>query len=126
MAEGLFNSICEKDNLPHRASSCGIAAFDGSGASINAILAARELGTDIRSHRSRLITNEMCKLADRIYCVSEQHEIAVLSVCPEAEGKITVLSPPVPDPYGKGINEYRKCAEVLKNAVVEIIKELKV
>jgi protein-tyrosine-phosphatase len=106
MAEGIFNLICEKGNLPHRASSCGIAAFSCAPASRYAIVAAKELGVDM------------------IYCMSEQHAKAVLSVCPNACDKIFVFNPPVPDPFGGGIDEYRNCAASLEKAIEKLIADI--
>jgi protein-tyrosine-phosphatase len=124
MAEGIFNLICEKGNLPHRASSCGIAAFSCAPASRYAIVAAKELGVDVSSHCSRQISSEICAGADMIYCMSEQHAKAVLSVCPNACDKIFVFNPPVPDPFGGGIDEYRNCAASLEKAIEKLIADI--
>lgn len=126
MAEGIFNSICIKNNLPHRASSCGVAAFSDTAANRHAIDAAKELGADISSHRSRLISNKICALADKIYCMSAQHARSVLSVCPDAHDKISVLNPPIPDPFGGGFDEYKSCAAALKKAVEAIVADIEV
>jgi protein-tyrosine phosphatase len=124
MAEGIFNSICEKEGLPHRAASCGTAAFSGGGTSPYAIEAARGLGADISGHYSRHISKDICRSADRIYCMSDNHAKAVFSVCPEAKDKTAVLDPPIPDPYGGGTEDYRSCAAALEKAVKKIISEI--
>lgn len=124
MAEGIFNFLCGKSNLPHRASSCGISAFSGEGASKYAIEAARELGADISGHCSCLITKELCHWADRIFCMSERHAAAVRLAFPKAKEKVFALEPPIPDPYGGGPEDYRRCAAALKKAVVQILAEI--
>lgn len=124
MAEGIFNSLCEKNNLPHRASSCGVSAFSGEGASRYAIEAARELGADITGHYSRHITEAICRSADRIFCVSEKHADAVRAACPGVKDKIFVLDPPIPDPYGGGLEDYRRCAAALRKAIDKILAKI--
>ena len=48
-------------------------------------------------HARRRISRDLIEWADRIFVMEEHHKRAILSICPEAEGKITVLN--IPDIY---------------------------
>ena len=65
-------------------------------------LLKRREGFEVRSagtwiHARRRITSDLIEWADRIFVMEDHHKRAILSICPEAEGKIIVLN--IPDIY---------------------------
>ena len=121
MAEALFNAKC---GVKHFALSAGIAAFDGAPASENAILAMAERGIDLSSHSSRLLTPELLKGVDRVYCMTSRHARAIENAYGDGGTEVHVLEPAIPDPYGGSLEDYRLTADALSAAVEEIISEL--
>ena len=116
MAEGIFN-ILGKNGI---ASSAGLLA-GGGGASDNAIKAAAELGADIKSHKSTQLTEEMLINYDIILTMTQAHK----DLLPQKENIWTLSefageNDDVPDPYGCGIEVYRKTAEEIKNLIEKI------
>ena len=71
MAEGITNALAARTGLTVIARSAGIAAFEGCAATEEAETAAAEHGADISGHRSRRLTAEMCRSADRIVVIED-------------------------------------------------------
>ena len=85
MAEGYLKSkkICGLE-----ASSCGIYT-DGARVSQNSALAMSEIGIDISGHISKPADDNIFN-ADRIYCMSPSHRLALLALGVD-ENKLFVL-----------------------------------
>ncbi len=116
MAEGLFKKLlgeCGREDIT--CSSAGLAAPEGSPASINAKIAAQELGVDISEHRSRLLTRAIARDADMIVCMTREHYDVLNSIIPEE--KLYILGGGIDDPYGCDLEVYRACAEKIKNSL---------
>ena len=110
MAEGLFKKLLEERGREDiTCSSAGLAAPEGSPASINAKIAAQELGVDISEHRSRLLTRAIARDADMIVCMTREHYDVLNSIIPEE--KLYILGGGIDDPYGCDLEVYRACAE---------------
>lgn len=116
MAEGLFKKLLEERGREDiTCSSAGLAAPEGSPASINAKIAAQELGVDISEHRSRLLTRAIARDADMIVCMTQEHYDVLNSIIPEE--KLYILGGGIDDPYGCDLEVYRACAEKIKNSL---------
>lgn len=116
MAEGLFKKLLEERGRKDiTCSSAGLAAPEGSPASINAKIAAQELGVDISEHRSRLLTRAIARDADMIVCMTREHYDVLNSIIPEE--KLYILGGGIDDPYGCDLEVYRACAEKIKNSL---------
>ena len=116
MAEGLFKKLleeCGREDIT--CSSAGLAAPEGSPASINAKIAAQELGVDISEHRSRLLTRAIARDADMIVCMTQDHYDILNRIIPEE--KLYILGGGIDDPYGCDLEVYRACAEKIKNSL---------
>ncbi len=144
MAEGIFNSLVSQvDGLrnDYRAVSAGLAAWDGDGASRNAIDALKQQwGIDISNHVSRRITAGDVKEASLILTMTRSHKRALLAEFPEAEGKVYTLKEyaytngcsseadaadtDIPDPYGMPLEVYKSCAGTIRAAVEAVLKKL--
>lgn len=112
--------------------SAGVAAGEGQGASEGSRVVAAEVGLDLRSHRSRLLTREMATAADLILCMSEGHVARVISLAEEA--KVALLGdfardmpfggPSVPDPFGGPVEFYRDTYRALEALVNQSLDRL--
>ena len=108
MAEALFRKAAAGRGVGERfcARSCGLAASAGAPASANAAAAAAELGAD---------------LSDRL---SPAHRAAIVSALPQLRGRVFVLDPPVPDPFGGDLAIYRATARALDAEVNGLLDAL--
>lgn len=91
--------------------SAGTGTLPGMPASGGAVEAAKEVGLDLSSHRSNLVTPELVAACDRIYCLSNSHREDVIHLVPSAEEKTFLLDPKdesVADPFGGPIEVYRR------------------
>ena len=123
MAEGLFKKLleeCGRKNIT--CSSAGLAAPEGSPASINAKIAAQELGVDISEHRSRLLTRAIARDADMIVCMTQDHYDILNRIIPEE--KLYILGGGIDDPYGCDLEVYRACAEKIKNSLPVLLDRI--
>jgi len=147
MAEGFFNEFVNKDkDLAGRfyALSAGIAAYDGLPASANAITALQEgWGIDISGHRARLISQDLMENSYLIFTMTGEQKEYLHFTHPEFKNKIFTLKEfvydniinknkfeydynlNISDPFGKSIDEYKKCAVEIKEAVEKLISILK-
>ncbi len=147
MAEGLLKAAVAADPLlssRYTVSSAGLAAFDGGGASENAIRALKEdWDIDISSHRSKSISGDDIKNAGLILTMTRGHKNALISMFPHAASKTYTLkgflsdggsnpsaeeydySLDIADPYGMPIQYYKKCAHELKDLIDKLVEKLK-
>jgi L-threonylcarbamoyladenylate synthase len=116
MAEGIFNMSC-KNGV---AASAGLMASGGS-AENNAILAAAELGVDIRNHQSRQITMDMIQNSDIVVVMTKGHKDSLAPVIKAVTlAEFVGQSEDISDPYGCGAEVYRNCAKQIKELIEKI------
>ena len=72
--------------------SAGTWTTDGMPASPDAIRQARQIGLDIRGHRSRVITGEMLQEADLVLVMESGQKEALQAEFPACRKKILLLS----------------------------------
>lgn len=99
------------------AGSAGLAAFPGDPATPQAIRAAERHGADLTAHRAQRVNSELVNRAETIYVMTPGHRDALNARFPEAAGRVRVLSPAVPDPYGGGDAVYEACVQRLMEAM---------
>ena len=106
--------------------SAGTSALPGGPISSGSLEALRRRGIDARGHRSRALSEQLIREADRIWCMSPEHREAVIARVPEAAGKTELFDPdgPVPDPIGQGPDVYEQCARHIESLVARRLKEL--
>lgn len=112
-------AFAEKMGLP--AQSAGLSPYPGAPATKEACLAAQRRGCDLSGHRARAVTPDMLHEAEKIYAMTESHARILRMLSPENAGKIFVLSPPVPDPFGGSDADYEICAQKIQQGLREII-----
>ena len=93
MAEGFLRAaLAERlggDAPPVR--SAGTAGWEGSGATREAIEAARERGIDIGTHLARRLHPQMVEDADLVVCMAADHREAIVGAWPFAADKTFTL-----------------------------------
>lgn len=125
MAEAIFNTLAKKIRVDALALSAGIAAEPGSPATENAVLAAKEIGVDISSHKSRQLSREMISGCDKVYTMTASHTSLLRSLFQNDKEKISVLGGGIPDPFGGDIEVYRGCRDSILAAIKNIIEQVK-
>ena len=110
--------------------SAGVAAWQGAEASAYAIDVMRELGMDMRDHRSQPISEELLKWADYIVVMEPGHSEHISALLPEVAPRIIGLwtylaesEDHVPDPHRQGIEVFRASCISLGKAVETLIEE---
>ena len=123
MTEGIYNQKAAARGLTP-AESAGIFAVPGDPVTPNAVTAAAEYGADISGHRARVVTADLLKSCDRIYCMTPSHLAALAALFPDCAEKCRLLNDAgIPDPYGGDLACYRRTAAALNAALDAIIKE---
>ena len=90
MAEGIFRHAVEGRG-DFRVLSAGLGAVDGHPPSPYAVQAVGELGIDISSQRSRMLTPELVAQADYIFGMTHNHIDTVMLLYPQAAEKTFLL-----------------------------------
>ncbi len=121
IAEGILNSIAEKEKLDIVSESAGISAFSGDEVSRNAVKAAEKYGCDISTHRARRINSYILDEADLVVCMTQRHKNALSPFVPEE--KLMAFSD-VPDPYGGDEGVYSDCAARIYEEIQRLILSL--
>ena len=133
MAEGLFRAAM-KGRGDYRVISAGLGAVDGQPPSINAVLAARELGIDISGQRSRMLTCELVDQADYIFGMTHSHIETVMMLYPQTAEKtfllrefdetLDVYEKDISDPIGGSLEIYTTCRDQIEQGIASIQKFL--
>ncbi len=114
--------------------SAGTGTVSGRPASEKAAAAMNEMGLDISGHRTTVLDMKMVEEADLILTMTERHRQEVIGVCPWAAGKVFTLGEyagaggDVMDPFGGGLEVYRRTADQLAGlvrlAVDRLVREM--
>ena len=91
MAEGLFRDLVEKNDADFAVKSAGVGAQDGQPPSENSVRAMQDLGIDITSQRSKMLTAELAAEADMIIGMTQGHVEMVNLMYPQAADKTFML-----------------------------------
>ena len=135
MAEALFNQLIEereelKDGF--YASSCGIYAFDGDPASIEAISVMKEeFNLNLRPHRAKVLDELDISESYLILTMTNHHKEMILDIYPECADKIFTLKDyalgedgDVLDPFGMEEKEYKDCVYEIESLLLDLIEKL--
>lgn len=146
MAEALFKDMLgkKKDKFRNiKVISAGTCAWEGDGASPQAVEVLREKGIDITDHSSTPLTPKLIKDSDLILTMTLNHKQAVLYMRPEAKEKTYTLKEyaldysneklqniefeeinyDIKDPYGQSVNVYRESAEEIEKYLKILIEK---
>lgn len=136
MAEGLFKKMTEELPGYFNVGSAGISAMDGFGPTQETVRAMREEGVDVSRHRSRRLTLDMVRQADKIFVMEEMHRSMILRLMPDAESKVFMLSEfspepnerigrrDIPDPIRMSDSFYKNVVGVVRDCVAGVVHML--
>jgi protein-tyrosine phosphatase len=136
MAEAILRKLladevgCEPQELPDRGwsiLSAGVSAADGWPPSEGAVQAVRAYGAALDEHYSTSLSHELVRLADRILCMTADHEASVRRRWPAAAARTARLAGRVdiPDPFGQSQREYDECARSIAESLRKLLPGLK-
>jgi protein-tyrosine phosphatase len=92
--------------------------------------AASDLGISLAEHRSKPLTREMVEQANCIFAMDFQNKAELLTLYPEAESKIYMMSAyaegsgryrEIPDPYTSDLEGTRVCGRHLRTCIGNLI-----
>jgi protein-tyrosine-phosphatase len=135
IAEGLFKKMLEE---ARRADIRVLSAGTGAPAGLEPTPEVREImkqvGVDVSASRSKPLTADLIKAADLVIVMGENHRQRVLSMSPEAAGKVSLLkkfsSKPeerglsLPDPIGSPLPVYQKIFRDIKDSLQGLIQRI--
>ncbi len=131
MAEALFRQAV-KGRGDYVAGSAGIGAINGLPPSPNAIRVMKELGLDISSQRSRMLTAEVIQQADYIFGMTHSHVDAINLLYPQAAEKTFLLrefdetleayEKDISDPINGSYEVYWNCRDQIEQGIASMLK----
>jgi glycine hydroxymethyltransferase len=131
MAEGIFRHVVQGRGS-YRVVSAGLGALDGQPPSAFAVRAAKELGIDISSQRSRMLTPELVQKADYIFGMTHSHVDTVMLLYPQAAEKTFLLrefdetldtfEKDISDPIGGSYEIYLNCRDQIEQGIVTLLR----
>jgi len=135
MAEGMFRKyLAEKlgfeldqlDGAGYKVCSAGVIDTAGFPASREAIAACAAKGIDIKTHKSRTLSEQLIKESDFIFAMCREHCKRVTALSLEAANKCVLLAEnkEISDPIGQPQEVFDDCAEQIEKAVRKRIYEL--
>ncbi len=116
IAEGLFNFLCRNGSL---AKSAGINP--SSEVSPLAVIVLKEGGINILKARPKLLTEKLICEADRVITMGCKAEKACLGMKGLEDSSLEDWD--LDDPKGKGVEEFRRLREEIKEKVEKLIME---
>lgn len=117
MAEAYYNHFSKSEG----ATSAGVLDFTPAkyGSPIQEVIQViKEDDLDVSKQKVKFITEQMVKNSDKIFIMCKKGE------CPEFllnSGKITFWK--VDDPFGKPLERFRECRDIIRRKVQNLIKE---
>ena len=90
MAEGIARLVLA-GKPGWKIASAGVGAINGQPASTHAVTAMRQIGGDISSHRSQMVTAQLVREADYIFALTHSHAEGILYYHPESAEKLFLL-----------------------------------
>lgn len=110
--------------------SAGTCTVSGRPASPKAAEVMKEMGLDLGAHRTNVLDRKMVDEADVVLTMTAGHRLEVLGLSPGTAGKVFTLmeyaglSGDVTDPFGGGLEEYRRTADQLYSLVRLMVDRL--
>lgn len=129
VAEALFRR--KAPDLAHRAASAGLHTRVGRTADPRGQIVARELGVELKDHRSRPLDRELVAGADLLVVMDRVNLAEARSRHPEARdrvirlGRLTLGPADIPDPYMGTEDDVRAAYHRVGEGVTELIRQLK-
>lgn len=127
MAEAMAPWIGDRMGVDVRAKSAGTLGLVDRPADGKSVAVCRELGLDLRAHRSQPLTDELVAWADRILVMELAHAGHVREFFPDAADKVLQLGPfaglpEIPDPIGGWTFQFRRCRDQIQRGLEEFLR----
>ena len=122
LAEAVARRVAERRGLDVEVASAGTDAWDGSGATEEAMLVAREHELDLAGFAARRLTPELAAEADVVLAMDEGHLAAARAA--GARRALLLADEAVADPYGCGLDAYRRTYEEVEAAIERALDQL--
>lgn len=106
-------------------SGAGTETVDGAPPTPHAVTAMKEIGIDITGHRSRQLTTAIVDDYDVFIAMEPHHGVTLAFIYGADPEKIIIPGNGIPDPFGRDLPVYRRCRDLLCDAVPQIIADLK-
>lgn len=107
--------------------SAGVAVeHPGAGIAPMAATALRQLKISVPRHESRKVTVALCLESDAVFCMTEAHRKAIVSLAPELADRVFCLDQDgdVDEPAGRHRESYVDCARQLRVLVRRRVDEI--
>jgi protein-tyrosine-phosphatase len=134
MAEGLFPKIWAESGRkgPFSVSSAGAETIDRLPATEEALIVLAEEGVALTGHLSRQATEEILGQADYIFTMTRRQKELLQQISPAAAVKTWMLTEyafpgqeaDISDPYGQGVEKYRRTAKEIKAAMQRVAEKI--
>ena len=140
MAEGIFKNLIKNlgdDFKGIETISAGTLVLQQEPANPKAIKVLEDMGIDITPHTSQALTFELAQEADLILTMTQRHKEQIIQMEPNLKGKVFTLlefaqgeerddvTLDIADPFGLSMEEYRKTAEEIKEALERVLERLR-
>ena len=123
MAEALLRSKIKKNKIKWwDTASCGIHAEVGGSISTNSNLALQEVGITSDKFKPRQMTEKLLNASTLVVCMTASHK-QILKDYDNVISVYDIMGVDAPDPYGYGIEEYRKVRDLLSTVCDLIIEK---
>jgi ribose 5-phosphate isomerase B len=130
MAEALFRHAVQGRGQ-FRILSAGLGALDGQPPTPHSVRAMRELGIDISSQRSQMLTGELVRQADYIFGMTHSHVETVGLLYPQMAEKTFLLrefdetldpfEKDISDPIGGSYQVYVNCRDQIEQGIASLL-----
>ena len=130
MAEGIFRQAVRRRG-DYQVLSAGLGAAGGQPPSAHAVQGVKELGIDISSLRSRMLTAELVQKADYIFAMTHSHLDTLVMLYPEAAEKTFLLrefdesldsfEKDISDPIGGSYAVYLNCRDQIEQGIASLL-----
>jgi glycine hydroxymethyltransferase len=131
MAEGLFRHAV-RGRKDFRVLSAGLGAAEGQPPSPYAVEAMHDLGIDISSQRSHMLTPDLLDQADYIFGMTHSHVDTICLLYPQAAEKTFLLrefddtldtfEKDITDPIGGSYEIYVACRDQIEQGIASILR----
>ncbi len=119
MAEHIARQEIKLRGYDMETDSAGLMG-SGDNAADYSVAVCREIGLDLSSHRSKMLSKPLADSSDLIVCMTASHANTLLALGIDRD-KIRVLGSGIDDPYGQSIDVYRKCRDDIHSAVCSLL-----
>ncbi len=129
--QGLQKKYIDKPQIPFEIRSAGVIAGAGLTATPEAIQVMAEYDVDLTLHRSQALSQKHLDWADLVLTMTDSHRKHILSQYAIRPNKVYTLAEfagaekvDVVDPFGFGIEAYRKSADQMKLLIKHILERI--